>query len=44
MGDYDSAVVALQDEMGLNSRTADQIASKIYPDTSVPQRIFAKNC
>jgi len=43
MGDYDSAVVALQDEMGLDPRTADQIASQAYPDTSVPQRVFAKN-
>jgi len=43
MGDYDSAVVALQDEMGLDPRTADQIASQAYPGTSVPQRIFAKN-
>jgi uncharacterized protein with GYD domain len=35
MGDYDSAVVALQDEMGLDSRTADQIASKIYPEDTL---------
>lgn len=32
LGNYDSAVVALQDKMGLSAREADLIASKIYPD------------
>ena len=32
MGDYDNAVVALQDEMGLSAMEADKIASKVYPE------------
>lgn len=45
MGDYDSAVVALQDEMGLSSQVANDIASKIYPsnDFKVARTIFSKN-
>lgn len=36
MGDYDSAVVALQDEMGLSPREADAIASRIYSEDYDP--------
>lgn len=32
MGDYESAVVALEDEMGLSPQEANAIASRIFPD------------
>jgi hypothetical protein len=34
MGNYDSAVVALQDKMGLSASEADRIASKVYPEVN----------
>lgn len=40
MGDYESAVIALQDEMGLSSQEANDIASKIYPEEEISEGLL----